>query len=181
MNCCCCGHVCCLQGMFVHDIRCLHQDANLFYLYIFIYANLFIGVRMVPSCFTTYSAGNLPDTNWQASGPSKLCSDSKSGAKQVLCISRICCIDPFIPPTGVKHLGDSLVHTSPGNCIAVFNSSASVKHLFTAFNSKWTKCHLSVYINSSLVVKIIQILSVNKSRAEEILMIEWKMFTHLIS
>ena len=81
--------------------------------------------------FTTYSIGNLPATNWQVSCPSSLCSNSKLGAKEVLCSSRISSIDPFTPPKCVMHLGDSLVHTSPGYCIPVFNSSSSVKILFS--------------------------------------------------
>ena len=75
-------------------------------------------------------AGHLPVTNWQVSGPSKLCSNSKLGTKEVLYTSRICCINPFTHPAGVMHLGDSLVHASPGNCIPVFNSSTSVELLF---------------------------------------------------
>ena len=34
---------------------------------------------------------------------------------------RICCICPFTPARDMKHLGDCIVHKSPGNCIAVFN------------------------------------------------------------
>ena len=58
-------------------------------------------------------------------------------------------IDPFTPPTSVKPLSDSLVHTSPGNCIPVFNSSTSVKHIFTASNSKWMEGHFSGYMHST--------------------------------
>ena len=47
--------------------------------------------------------------------------------------SRISHIDPFTHPKGVKHLGANLVHTSPCNCIPVFNSSVSIKHLFSQF------------------------------------------------
>ena len=35
-----------------------------------------------------------------------------------------------MPPTGVKHLDDSPVYLSPASYIPVFNSLASVKHLF---------------------------------------------------
>ena len=83
--------------------------------------------------FTTYSTGNLHVTNWQVSDPSKLCSNSKLSAQEMLCTSKICSIDPFTPSKGVKHLGNSLVHTSSHDCIAVFNSSTSVKHLFHSF------------------------------------------------
>ena len=58
---------------------------------------------------------------------------SKFSAEEVICTSRTCCIDPFTPPNGVKHLGDNLIHTSPSNCIPLFNSSISVKHLFLQF------------------------------------------------
>ena len=53
-----------------------------------------------------------------------------------------------------------------GNCSPVSTSSASV---ITASYSKWTKCHSSGYINSTaLGQKIIKILFLNKSRAEEV-------------
>ena len=59
------------------------------------------------------------------------------------------CINPLTPPTGMKHLCDTLVYTSPVNCIPVFNSSIGVKHIFTASNSKWTECHFSGYVHSN--------------------------------
>ena len=73
--------------------------------------------------------------------------------------SRICSVDPFTPLIDVKHLGDSLVHTSTGSCIPVFNRSVNVKHPFH---------------------KIIQILSFNKSRAKEVIVTGTKNVTHLI-
>ena len=73
-------------------------------------------------------------------------------------------MDPITPSTGVKHLD-----TSPSNCIPAFNGSKSVRHLFTACNWKWTECNLSGYINSTCFgKKIIQILSISKSRAENV-------------
>ena len=75
------------------------------------------------------------------------------------------CIDQFTPPTGLKHLDESLVHTSPRNSIPV--CATSVKHLFTASYSKWTTCHYSGYTNSGpFGKKSFKILSIKKSKAE---------------
>ena len=81
----------------------------------------------------------------------------------------------FTPPTGVKHLGDNLVHTSPGNCITAFNSSTHVKHLFSQLlTQKELTSLLWLYKPQSFWSKIIQILSLSKSRTEEIPLIGMK-------
>ena len=67
-------------------------------------------------------------------------------------------------PKDDKLPSDSIVHTSPGNCSAASNSSGSV---MTVSYSKGTRCNTSVLYKPLPLVLIIQILTVNKSRAEE--------------
>ena len=101
----------------------------------------------------------------------------------VLCPSRICCIDPFTSPKGAKHLSDSLFHVFLGNSIPEFNSSASVKHLFLQLPTQSELNFIfSGYINSvPFGQKIIQILSLSWSKAEEDPVIGMHIFTYLIS
>ena len=85
--------------------------------------------------------------------------------------------DPFTPPLGVKYQNDNTVDISSGNWSPAYNSSASV---ITASCLKWPKCHTSSFMNSTpFGWKIIQMLSLNKSRAEKVQAMGTKTLTHL--
>ena len=53
----------------------------------------------------------------------------KIGAKEVLCTSRVCYINPFTLPKSLKNPSDSLVQTSPSKYVPIFKSSANVTSL----------------------------------------------------
>ena len=78
--------------------------------------------------------------SWEVSQLTSQCSNSNLecySAKEMLHTSGIFSIDPFTP-LECETSGDKLVHTSPDDCILVFDSFGGYKHLFTASNSNMT-------------------------------------------